>query len=78
MNHAGTVLSYINKSLNEMKNNNEQVAILSIEFQKSWTDKGFFNRLIKKELQRKDVINNTIDLLNFARKNEIKVIQAPL
>lgn len=61
-----------------MKNNNKQVAILSIEFQKSWTDKGFFNRLIKKELKRKDVINNTIKLFNFARENEIKIIQAPL
>ena len=61
-----------------MNNNNKQIAILSIEFQKSWTDKGFFNRSIKKELQRKDVINNTIDLLNFARKNKMKVIQAPL
>ena len=58
--------------------NNKQVAIVSIEFQKSWTDKGFFNRLIKKELKRKNVINNTIDLLNFARENKIKVIQAPL
>ena len=61
-----------------MKNNNEQVAILSIEFQKSWTDKGFFYQLIKKELQRKDVVNNTINLLNFARENKITVIQAPL
>ena len=61
-----------------MKSNNDQAAILSIEFQKSWTNKGFFNRLIKKELQRKDVINNTVDLLNFARKNAIKVIHAPL
>ncbi len=61
-----------------MENNNEQVAILSVEFQKSWTDKGFFNRLIKKELRRKDVINNTINLFNFARENGIKVIQAPL
>lgn len=75
-----TVINYINKHLNEkkMKNNNEQVAIINIEFQKSWTDKGFFNRLIKKELKRNNVIKNTIDLLNFARENEIKVIQAPL
>jgi len=74
------VIKYINKNLNKkkMKKNNEQVAIISIEFQKSWTNKGFFNRLIKKELQRKDVINNTINVLNTARENDIKVIQAPL
>jgi nicotinamidase-related amidase/alpha/beta superfamily hydrolase len=75
-----TVINYINKNLNEkkMKNNNEQVAIISIEFQKSWTNKGFFNRLIKKELKRNNVIKNTINLLNFARENEITVMQAPL
>jgi len=75
-----TVLNYINKNLNDktMKNKNEQIAIINIEFQKSWTDKGFFNRLIKKELTRKNVLKNTIDLLYFARENEIKVIQAPL
>lgn len=61
-----------------MQKNNLQVAILNIEFQKSWTDKGFFYRLLKKELKRKDVINNTIKLLNFSRENNIKVIQAPL
>jgi len=72
---------FINKNLNKQKmnkNNNEQVAILSIEFQKSWTDKGFFNRLIKKELKRKNVINNTINLLDFARQSKIKIVHAPL
>ena len=76
-----TVINYINKNLNKQKmnkNNNEQVAILSIEFQKSWTDKGFFNRLIKKELKRKNVINNTINLLDFARQSKIKIVHAPL
>ncbi len=61
-----------------MKSNNKQIAIISIEFQKSWTDKGFFNRLIKKELKRKDVIKKTINLLKFVRENRIRVIQAPL
>ena len=61
-----------------MKNNNEQVAILNIEFQKSWTDKGFFFQLIKKELKKKNVVSNTIGLLKSARENNIKIIQAPL
>ena len=61
-----------------MKNNHKQIAILSIEFQKSWTDKGFFNFLIKNELKRKKVIQNTLNLLNFARENKIKIIHAPL
>ncbi len=58
--------------------NNQQTAILSIEFQKSWTDKGFFNWLIKKELKRNNVVNNTINLLDVARKSNVKIIQAPL
>jgi len=74
------VINYINQNLNKkkMKHNNEHIAILNIEFQKSWTDKGFFYKLLKKELKRKDVINHTINLLNFSRKNNIKIIQAPL
>ncbi len=79
-NKPKTVINYINKNLNKkkMKHNNEQIAILNIEFQKSWTDKGFFYKLLKKELTRKGVINNTINLLNFARDNNIKIIQTPL
>jgi len=74
------IINFINNSLNrtEMKNDKQKSAIVSIEFQKSWTDKGFFNRLIKKELKRNNVIENTIELLKIARENEVKIIHAPL
>ena len=75
-----SVINYIDANLNEkkIKNRNESIAILSIEFQKSWTDKGFFNRLIRKELKRNNVVSNAVNLLNFARENDIKIVQAPL
>ena len=74
------IIEYINKNLNEkkMKKNNEETAIISIEFQKSYTKKGFFNWLIKKELKRKNVIKNAINLINFARDKGVKIIHAPL
>jgi len=53
-------------------------AILLIEFQKTWTEKGIFHRMIKKEYALRDVLNNTKGLLTEARKKGLKIIQAPL
>ncbi len=57
---------------------NEQTAILVVEFQKTWSEKTFFHKLIKKEYERKNVYENSLNLLASARKNGVKVIQAPL
>ena len=57
------------------KNN---TAILLIEFQKTWTEKGIFYRLIKKEYSSRNVLSNTKQLISEARKKGIKIIQAPL
>jgi len=56
----------------------ENIAILLIEFQKTWTEKGIFSKVIKKEYQSRNVLMNTKSLLDSARKNNIKIIQAPL
>jgi len=56
----------------------ENTAILLIEFQKTWTEKGIFYKIIKKEYQSRNVLNNTKLLLDLARENNIKIIQAPL
>ncbi len=53
-------------------------AILLIEFQKTWTEKGLFYRLIKKEYLSRNVLVNTKKLISIARMKCIKVIQAPL
>lgn len=56
----------------------EDSAVLLIEFQKTWTEKGIFYKLIKKEYLSRDVLGNTIKLIAAAREKGIKVIQAPL
>jgi len=56
----------------------ENTAILLIEFQKTWTEKGIFRRIIKKEYERRDVLNNTKGLISIARKERVQIIQAPL
>jgi nicotinamidase-related amidase len=56
----------------------EKTAILLIEFQKTWTEKGIFRKIIKKEYEERNVLNNTKNLILGARKEGVTVIQAPL
>jgi len=53
-------------------------AILLIEFQNQWTQEGFYNRLIRKQLDSRNVLENTKTLVDRARKQGIKIIHAPL
>ena len=53
-------------------------AIVLIEFQNQWTGKGLYNWLIKGQLTSRNVLENTITLVEEARKMEIKIIHAPL
>ena len=57
--------------------NNSKKAILVVEFQKTWTQKSFFHKLIKKEYESRNVYQNTIQLLEAARKNGLTIIQSP-
>ena len=57
---------------------NENTAILLIEFQKTWTEKGIFHKLIKKEYIKRNVLENTENLVSVAREKRLKIIQAPL
>ena len=56
---------------------NGTIAILVVEFQKTWTEKSFFYRLIKKEYESRNIYQNAQRLLNAARKNGLKIIQSP-
>ena len=56
----------------------EKTAILLIEFQKTWTEKGIFRKIIKKEYEQRNVLSNMKRLISEARKEGIVVIQAPL
>lgn len=67
-----------NKTTESHNFDSSNTAIIVIEFQKTWTEKGFFHFLIKKELKRKQVIENTIHLLDQARAANYPIIQAPL
>lgn len=55
-----------------------ETALVLVEFQKQWTEKGLFNWLIKHQLDSRNVIRNTQHLVAKARKNGIMVIHAPL
>ncbi len=56
----------------------EKTAILLIEFQKTWTEKGIFHKMIRKELTKRNVLANTKAVVSAARKHRVQVIQAPL
>jgi len=56
----------------------ENTAILLIEFQKTWTEKGIFRKIIKKEYEQRNVLSNTKKIISEARKEGITIIQAPL
>ena len=58
--------------------NNSKTAILVVEFQKTWTERSFFHKLIKKEYELRNVYQNTKLLLEVARENGLTIIQSPL
>jgi len=57
--------------------NNNEIAILVVEFQKTWTQDSFFHSLIKKEYTSRHVYENSIKLLSHARKHKVNIIQSP-
>lgn len=61
-----------------MQFQNNQTAIVLVEFQKQWTEKGLFNQLIKHQLDSTNVVRNTQHLVAKAREIGIPVIHAPL
>ncbi|NOY36308.1 MAG: cysteine hydrolase [Chlorobi bacterium] len=56
----------------------DNTAILLIEFQKTWTEKGIFHKIIRKEYTSGNVLSNTKEVLSVARNQGLKIIQAPL
>ncbi|MFK5977514.1 MAG: isochorismatase family cysteine hydrolase [Rhizobiaceae bacterium] len=61
-----------------MKNTATKDVIVLLEFQNQWTKPGLFNLLVKRELKRQNVIENTIRLTKAARAKNIPILQAPL
>ena len=56
---------------------NSRSAILVVEFQKTWSERSFFYKLIKEQYESRNVFENTKRLLKSARTNGVKVIQSP-
>jgi len=54
-----------------------KTAILVVEFQRTWTERSFFHRLIRKQYVSRNVHENTRRLLEVARKRGLTVIQSP-
>lgn len=77
-NNTEKIFSFIEKGFIRRENSQKKTAILTIEYQNSWTTKGFFYQLIKKEYNSRQVLNHTIKLLDSCRKKQINVIHAPL
>lgn len=53
-------------------------AIVLIEFQKQWTQNGPLYRLIKRQLQSREVLNTTRAMVDSARGKGIRIVHAPL
>lgn len=56
----------------------ENSAIVLIEFQKTWTGKGFLGWLVREEYESKNVLGNATQLLRKARELGLPIVQAPL
>ena len=61
-----------------MNNEKRKSAVVLIEFQNQWTGKGLYNWLIKGQLTSRNVLANTLTLVDEARKKGAKIIHAPL
>ncbi len=61
-----------------MKINKNRSAVLLIEFQNQWTERGLYHRLIKRQLKSGNVIANTLTLVEKAREKGAAIIHAPL
>ena len=78
--HPEQVSEFFDRTLKNdyVEDSTKNEAIILIEFQKTWTEKTIFHKVIKKEYDQRDVLENTKKLLAKARKQNMKIIQAPL
>lgn len=60
----------------QLKHN--ETAVVLVEFQKQWTEKGLFHRLIKEQLESRHTVENTQRFVANARAHGLKIIHAAL
>jgi nicotinamidase-related amidase len=56
----------------------DRTAVILIEFQRQWTDPGLYNRLIRRTLNRRNVVERTRETVRAAREAGVTVVHAPL
>ncbi len=72
------IMTFLTQTVMAQEISKQNTAVLLIEFQKTWTEKGIFYKIIKKEYSQRNVLSNTKNLISKARQEGITVIQAPL
>ena len=72
------IMTFLTQTIMAQEINKQNTAMVVVEFQQTWTGKTFFNRLIRKEYESRNVYQNTKKLLDFAREKGVLIIQAPL
>ena len=53
-------------------------AVVLIEFQKQWTERGFYNWLIRNQLKKRNVVDNAKVFVRKLRECGVSVVHAPL
>ncbi|MFB6296415.1 MAG: isochorismatase family cysteine hydrolase [Halobacteriales archaeon] len=56
----------------------DRTAVVLIEFQRQWTDSGLYNLLIRRSLERRNVVERTRKTVRAARAAGVTVVHAPL
>lgn len=56
----------------------ERTAVVLLEFQKQWTGNTFYNLLVRRSLNSRDVVERTRETVRAARESGLTVIHAPL
>ncbi|WKN44990.1 cysteine hydrolase [Tunicatimonas pelagia] len=72
-------LAFSQNVYDSLQLDSSNTAIIVIEFQKTWTQKGnFLNRLIRKPLRKNKIIPKTKSFLDSARQRGYTIIHTPL
>jgi nicotinamidase-related amidase len=56
----------------------DRTAVVLIEFQRQWTDSGLYNLLIRRFLNRRNVVERTRETVRAARAAGVTIVHAPL
>jgi nicotinamidase-related amidase len=56
----------------------DRTAVVLVEFQRQWTGSGFYNRLIRRSLNRRNVVKRARETVRAARAAGMTVVHAPL